>query len=175
MDGIGPIDPEPVRELVPGRDREAGRPLPGPDLSLDPRDLQVTRDAREVIKIYLRKLSAGPRSPRSTRAPTRSSAWSWRGGCSRADLRARPAVSRTCLGETGRSPAHSAAFACWPPFLGLVVRPVTAVSRIGTPLSRWCTGAAVGVRPAELGEQAQGLPQREVWHIGAADRGGDRA
>jgi hypothetical protein len=32
-----------------------------------------------------------------------------------------------------------------------------------------------GVRPAKLGEQTQGLPQREVWQIGAADRGGDRA
>jgi len=27
--------------------------------------------------IYLQKLLPGPRSPRSTRAPTRSSAWSW--------------------------------------------------------------------------------------------------
>jgi len=30
---------------------------------------------------YLRKLPAGPRSPRSTRAPTRSSAWSWPASC----------------------------------------------------------------------------------------------
>jgi predicted dithiol-disulfide oxidoreductase (DUF899 family) len=35
--------------------------------------------------------------------------------------------------------------------------------------------AAAGVWPVELGEQAQGLPQREVWQIGAADRGGDRS
>lgn len=43
---------EPVSELVPGRGRAAGCPLPGPDLRLDnPGDLQVTRDTREVIKI----------------------------------------------------------------------------------------------------------------------------
>jgi hypothetical protein len=36
---------------------------------------------------YLRKLHAGPRSPRSTRAPTRSSAWSWPASSSRAYLR----------------------------------------------------------------------------------------
>jgi hypothetical protein len=47
-----PGDAEPVSELVPGRSRAAGCPLPGPDLRLDdPGDLQVTRDTREVIKI----------------------------------------------------------------------------------------------------------------------------
>ena len=39
-------DAEPLGQLVAGRCRVAGRPLPGSDLSLDdPRDLEVTRDA----------------------------------------------------------------------------------------------------------------------------------
>ena len=47
-----PGDAEAFGELVAGRDRVAGRPLPGSDLSLDdPRDLEVPRDSRQVIKI----------------------------------------------------------------------------------------------------------------------------
>ena len=39
-------DAEPLGQLVAGRYRITGRPLPGPDLSLDdPRDLEVPRDA----------------------------------------------------------------------------------------------------------------------------------
>ena len=45
-------DAEALGKLVTGRDRVAGRPLPGSDLSLeDPRDLEVTRDSRQVVKI----------------------------------------------------------------------------------------------------------------------------
>ena len=45
-------DPEPLGQLITGRHRVTGRPLPGPDLSLDdPRDLEVTRDTLQVIKI----------------------------------------------------------------------------------------------------------------------------
>ena len=47
-----PGDAEAFGELVTGRDRVAGRPPPGSDLSLDdPRDLEVTRDSRQVVKI----------------------------------------------------------------------------------------------------------------------------
>jgi hypothetical protein len=47
-----PGDAEAFGELVAGRDRVAGRPLPGSDLSLDgPRDLEVPRDSRQVVKI----------------------------------------------------------------------------------------------------------------------------
>ena len=47
-----PGDAEAFGELVAGRDGVAGRPLPGSDLSLDgPRDLEVTRDSRQVVKI----------------------------------------------------------------------------------------------------------------------------
>jgi len=39
-------DAEPLGQLITGRHRITGRPLPGPDLSLDdPRDLEVPRDA----------------------------------------------------------------------------------------------------------------------------------
>lgn len=47
-----PGDTEAFGELVAGRDRVAVRPLAGSDLSLDgPRDLEVTRDSRQVVKI----------------------------------------------------------------------------------------------------------------------------
>ena len=45
----------------------------------------LTHAASQLI--YLRKLPPGPRSPRSTRAPIRSSAWSWPASSSRADER----------------------------------------------------------------------------------------
>jgi hypothetical protein len=47
-----PGDAEPFGELVAGRHRVSGCPLPGSDLSLDgPRDLEVARDSRQVVKI----------------------------------------------------------------------------------------------------------------------------